>query len=94
MNKRKKKKYERKFRQKVYYNVRKYKISRLTSDFIQTKKNADLINITNGPNLLHIIDCKKGNLKHPLKITCLMNLMPIGISSNTCDTNKILEVEI
>lgn len=84
MNKRKKKKYERKFRQKVYYNARKCKIARFTSNFIQTKENVDL---------LHIIDSKRGNLKHPLKIACFTNIRPVSVSCLD-SANKILEVEI
>lgn len=70
MNKRKYKKFVKKFYKKSYYNVRLAKI----------------INIINmkytGNYIPYIVDSKKGNLKHPYSINVLVNCYPVSCEFN------------
>ena len=70
MNKRKYKKFVKKFYKKSYYNVRLRKI----------------INIINmkytGNYIPYIVDSKKGNLKHPYSINVLVNCYPVSCEFN------------
>lgn len=70
MNKRKYKKFVKKFYKKSYYNVRLTKI----------------INIINmkytGNYIPYIVDSKKSNLKHPYSINVLVNCYPVSCEFN------------
>ena len=70
MNKRKYKKFVKKFYKKSYYNVRLRKII----NFINMKYTGNYIP--------YIVDSKKGNLKHPYSINVLIKCYPVSCEFN------------
>lgn len=72
MNRRQKKKYDKKFGMKSYYNVRRYKIYMMASKYTEDPLN--------GHCIIYVVDSKRGDLKHPVKISLLTNVVPIGMS--------------
>lgn len=79
MNKRKHKKFVKKFYKKSYYNVRLSKIINI----INMKYPA-------GNCMPFIVDSKKGNLKHPFSISIFTNCYPVGFNKNKRRYNSTL----
>ena len=79
MNRRKSKKYIKKRHHKSYYDVRWTLILEKANKYINTK-DID----SDGIMMIHIVDSRKGNLKHPKKVQLLSNLHVNSIST-PCD---------
>lgn len=80
MNRRRSKKYIKKRHRKSYYDVRLTLILEKANKYINTKD----IDSNGIMMMIHIVDSRKGNLKHPKKVQLLPNLHVNSIST-PCD---------
>lgn len=88
MNKRQKKKFEKKLHYKKYYNVRRARIMKIIS-----MHDKDEDSNKNGFDLVYIIDSRKMDLKHPKKIQLLKNCYFISSKTVVYDINKSINLE-
>lgn len=74
MNKRQRKKYEKKLKCKSYYNYRQKRILKIANKYIQ---NNNIHTDDYKLNMVYIIDSKRGDLKHIHKVQLLLNCTPV-----------------
>ena len=86
MNKRQKKKFEKKLRCKKYCNVRRERI------MMRVNKYALKLNLSKNDafNMVYIVDSKRMDLKHPLKIQLLANCVPVSSSFDNVDKDATM----
>lgn len=73
MNKRQKKKCDKKFGLRSYYEVRRHKV------YMAVSKYSEEIGLERNP-IVYIIDSRRMDLKHPIKISLISNAVPISAS--------------
>ena len=86
MNRRQKKKFEKKLHCKKYCNVRREKIMRCVNKYGQS------LNLPKkgGFNMVYIVDSRRMDLKHPSKIQLLANCVPVSVSFDDTDKDATL----
>ena len=86
MNKRQRKKFNKKLNKKSYYKYREAKIYFLCNNYLKSKGMK-----TNGNkfNAIYIIDSKRMDLKHPIKVELLLNCYPSSVA--TISTNEFIK---
>lgn len=90
MNKRQRKKFEKKLCKKTYYQYRLERIWKVATKYLTASQVTTLLD---GFNMLYIVDNRRMDLKHVQKVQLLENCYPISMNNPSGEQDILFEAK-